>query len=389
MASIASSSSFLSGNSINYHHETASQESELLKRPVDLTDLPGQAAFLSLLKKLHVPILNKTTNSEVIAQHHYFVGAGRSYSVTEPLVPLGSGHSEDIDVDRNFDETFRSTRYVTKRIIPLPSHLASDRIQLAAITNEIRIMANKTLKEEGHIVKLLGVAWDEVPTFDRHWPRLLLEAADYGNFAEFIATHNESQKWDVKLELLLNILQGIKMLHFHQVTHCDLKLENVLIFRAHEDREHPFGVKYQAKICDFGFSVVMSDYEDGSIFSATLGTEPWNAPELTFGTPIAIEHLPMADVYSFALLFSRVMMHGGNPFTGLEKADIRRLKQDTSLAMFERVSSSIFNRVDYTEAQQLAIKKLLLVTLSNKPDERFPILAFGLELSFLGIAFRE
>ena len=331
---------------------------------------------------LKVPILEKGSNYRA-GQGQVFVGGGSSYNVSQSLFSLEDQHPDRVDIDQN---TLRSKKYVAKRIIPLPSHIAGDRIQLAAITNEVRILANETLKKLPHIVKLICAAWDEEPTWGRHWPRLLIEAADYGNLAEFMAGHDDSRKWEVKVELLLDIGGGLNVLHNHQVAHCDLKLENVLVFRSEEGREPPSRVKYQAKLCDFGFSVIMSDYKPKSTYSAILGTKPWNAPELAFGTPIDIELLPMADVYSLALLFSRVLMHGGNPFEGLDEDDIRRLKQDpTPMVVSKKVISSIFERLNYPELLQLLIERFLLVSLNNKPEERLPLRFLGMQLLFMGL----
>ncbi|KAK0749675.1 hypothetical protein B0T18DRAFT_407322 [Schizothecium vesticola] len=393
--SVDSSSLAISGECIlDYHYGTVSQESEIARRALSpkLDDLPGQAAFLSLLTRLRVPILNKSANSEG-GRDHQFVGVGRSFSVSRAAFALadGSPGSNPFNTGVKVDPSLQNKAYVVKRIKPLPSSVASDRVQLAAITNEVRILASETLKPVPSLVKLIGVAWDELPTLGRHWPRLLIEAADYGNLAEFMTTHGDSHSWDVKLEIALDILGGLQMLHHHRVAHCDLKLENVLVFRFDQDKEHPLGVKYQAKLCDFGFSVIMSDYEPRSTFSAVLGTEPWNAPELSFGTPIEIEHLPAADIYSFALLFARVLMHGGNPFDGLGRDEIRELKSESpsdSMAMCNRVNSAISDNFGYSEPQQHLIRLVLLLTLHEKPETRFDIPAIGRHL-FLGALFTD
>ena len=233
-----------------------------------------------------------------------------------------------------------------------------------------------------------------MPSRGRYWPRLLVEAADYGNLADFLAVSESASNWDVKIELVLDVLDGLQMLHNHKIAHCDLKLENVLVFRSDENPKNDPAVKYQVKLCDFGFSVIMSDYEEGVPFSARLGTEPWTAPELTFGTEIKIGNLPQADIYSFALLLSRVFMHGGSPFEGLAAEEIRDLKHpdprsDSDLAMYERIQPAIFSRVTYNEAQQALISKVLLKTLGQKPEDRFPSCLIKLELVPLRHQFRE
>ncbi|KAI0439048.1 kinase-like domain-containing protein [Xylaria telfairii] len=255
-------------------------------------------------------------------------------------------------------------RYVIKRIIPSPSNLTSDRVQLAAITNEVRILANETLKMAPGIVKLLGVAWDEFPT------------------AEFIADHDDATKWDVKVGLLHDLLRGLQVLHDHKVVHGDLKLENVLVFQR-EDPESMLETQYQAKLCDFGFSVITSDYP---AFTARLGTNPWAAPELTFRTAVKIEDLYAADTYSFGLLLAHVFMHGGNLFDPLEDEDILRLKKSAEvLNLAKTISSAIFRQVDYTPGQKAMIEKQLQTTLITNPGHRFPLNWLAIELKVYGL----
>jgi len=385
------------GNLFDHYYGAVSPEAEVLNRTVRANLLHGQAAFFSLVTRLNVPVLDRSANISG-GQDHVFVGAGRSYGVTQALTSLSNLHQSTIDLrvreSRDLENFLLSRRYVTKKIIALPSNIASDTQQLAAITNEVRILANETLKEADNLVKLLCIAWDELPTQGRYWPRLLIEAADYGNLAEFVATSESASRWDVKIELVLDVMGGLQMLHNHKVAHCDLKLENVLVFRSDKNPKKEYGVKYQAKLCDFGFSVITSDYDDGAPFSAKLGTEPWNAPELTFGTEIKIEDLHKADIYSFGLLFSRVFMHGGSPFEGLSLEEIRDLKRpdprpDSDLAMYEVIQPAIFSRVNYSDAQQAVISKVLLTTLRQQPEHRFPLRLIAPELIVLGHIFRE
>ncbi len=386
MASRVSESVFgsFSGSLADYQYAAASTDSELLNRPWTHHDPPGPAAFLGLLNRLGVPILGRSLNSSAV-EDQFFVGAGASYDVTRALRSLGDQHQGNSEVEQTISKELQFKKFVTKRIKPLPPHVASDSVQLAAVTNEVRILAHETLKNVPQMVKLICVAWDEVPTMGRYWPRLLIEAADYGNLAEFIAAHEDARVWQVKLALLIDVAGGVAMLHQHHVAHCDLKLENVLVFPA--EPNHAPGMQYQAKLCDFGFSVILSDYEPSSTFSAVLGTEPWNAPELTFAKPIKTEQLLAADAYSFALLLSRVMMHGGTPFEGLDQEDIRRLKQDA--AMTEQVGASIFSRVEYSEPQKVLIRKILLGTLSLEPQHRFPVHLVKASLLLHSLAFRK
>lgn len=376
--------SLSAGNLFDCYYENVS-EAELSKRTKMTKILDGQAAFFALLTRLDVPVLDGNSNLSG-GQDHLFVGLGASYRVTQAIFPLSASHSSTINTTTSdfgkLEAALKRRRYVTKRIVPNASSIMADGQHLAAIANEVRILAGKTLKESDFVVKLLCVAWDEIPTFGRHWPRLLLEAADYGNLGEFLSGPPDAKNWDVKLEIILNVMAGLKALHDHGVAHCDLKLENVLVFRAANKDSHPLKIDYQAKICDFGFSVIMTDYEEDATFSERLGTEPWSSPELSFATEIKIKDLPQSDIYSLGLLSSRIFMNGGNPFGELTREEIKALKchgDGNELSLHKTITKAIFSQVTYTKLQSALIEKLLLTTLGFLPEHRFPLHILGAE----------
>ena len=376
----------LGGNLFDYYYENVSDKAELSKRTKLTKVLDGQAAFFTLLTRLGVPVLDSNSNLSG-GQDHLFVGLGASYRVTQAIFPLPNEHSSTINRSTSafgkLDSALKIRRYVTKRIVPNASSGMADGQHLAAIANEVRILGGKTLKESDFLVKLLCVAWDEIPTFGRHWPRLLLEAADYGNLGEFLLSGPpDAKNWSVKLQIILDVMTGLKMLHNHGVVHCDLKLENVLVFRAANMDNHPLKIVYQAKICDFGFSVIMTDYEEDATFSERLGTEPWSSPELSYATEIKIKDLPQSDIYSFGLLSSRVFMNGGNPFGELTEEAIKALKCNeggNELLLHNTITKAIFSQVTYTDLQRALIEKLLLTTLGFLPEHRFPLHVLGAE----------
>ena len=383
------------GNLFDHYYENFSDKAELSKRTTKTKLLNGQAAFFTLIMRLGVPVLDKSSNLSG-GHDHMFVGQGASYRVSQTLFAVSGHHLSTINImqkdSAKFEAALRKRHYVTKRIVPNTSSTTTDGQHLAAIVNEVRILANKTLKESDNLVKLLCVAWDEIPTLGRHWPRLLLEAADYGDLGGFLSCSPDAKRWDVKVEVILDVMSGLQALHNHGVAHCDLKVENVLVFRAASEDNCPLKATYEAKICDFGFSVIMTDYEEDATFSEQLGTEPWSSPELTFATEIKIKDLPQSDIYSIGLLSSRVFMNGGNPFGDLTKEEIRALKshkEGNSLLLHNTITNAIFSQVTYTKDQSALIQKHLLTTLGPLPEHRFPLHLLGAELFIMGSALRE
>lgn len=384
----STSMSSLSGQA-DHFYPAVTPDDEVVNRPLQRNILQGQGAFFRLVTGLRVPVLGAARGSSQ-GVDHVSVGDGRSYGVSQAFFsPLENSTtiSRLLDAEQEIRTSLASRKVVAKRINISSASGVTDEQQLAAITNEVRILSNKTLNQGNYFVELVCVTWDSIPRQGRFWPRLLLEAADYGNLQEFLTLNTDTHTWNTKLSLALDVLTGLHMLHLHKIVHGDLKLENVLVFAEQDD--HPLGVKYRAKLCDFGFSIIMTDYES-TTFSAKLGTPPWNAPELAFGTEINLEDLPSSDTYSFGLLFVRVFMNGGNPFQGLSLTEINDLKQERDegdMRLFNTLKDTMLATVDYSEGQAAILQKAILVTTIFNPAHRFPLNLVGKELTLIGSLF--
>jgi serine/threonine protein kinase len=383
-------------NCVDQYYPEVSAQDEVLQRPNQTNNAIGQSSFFTLLLRLNVPILGRSRNRD--AQDFLFVGQGASYVVTQALAIVNrtkDGFLNEMQPGHSmFTEALRSKAFVMKRIVPIPSQAADDSRQLAAITNEVRILANESVRNAKCIVRLLGVAWDEIPTAGRYWPRLLIEVADYGTLGDFLANTTDAGKLDVKIELLLDVLDGLKSLHTEGLVHCDLKLENVLVFRSDADRQTESPFRYRAKLCDFGFAIIQRDYEGHSSFCARLGTEPWNAPELMGDTEVEIADLPKADIYSFGLLFSRVLLQGENPFKDISAEYIRELKRraddsDTELTTIKTIIYSTVSLEPLSDDEKAAIELILRFTLAQRPDDRFSIPNLATLLLYLEVQGRR
>jgi serine/threonine protein kinase len=325
-----SNASFQSSvNAIDEFYPEISGEAEVLNRPGQPLGHITQTEFLDLLLELDVPVLGKGRNRE--AQDMLFIGQGASYSVTQPLTLVNKMDTGLLNnkqpKQKELGKLRDSNAFVTKRILPLSSQALDDGHQLAAITNEVRILSNESVRQSRCIVSLLGVAWDENSTTSRCWPRLFIEAATHGTFGDFIATNVHSQHWQVKTTLLYNVLEGLASLHASGIVHCDLKLENILVFATDQESPEASQGSYQAKLCDFGFALVQADYDANATICARLGTEPWNAPELMGTMNAKVSKLAKADLYSFGLLFARILLNGKSPFGILGLGKIAEIKK--------------------------------------------------------------
>jgi serine/threonine protein kinase len=104
---------------------------------------------------------------------------------------------------------------------------------------------------------------------------------------------------------LLQIAEGLKSGHDFDVLHCDMKAENILLFKQ--------GAEWAPKIMDFGISITSGEAGTGK------GTPEYMAPELfAGGSPDK-----SSDVYSLGILFYYITC-GHLPFERASLTDDER-----------------------------------------------------------------
>lgn len=92
---------------------------------------------------------------------------------------------------------------------------------------------------------------------------LLYEYIDGLDLQEFTA-EGQSKGYFITMDMILEILEGMDMLHRHRIFHRDMKPENIMISRSGHVR-----------IIDFGMSCTFSD----CLLSPMMGTPTYMAPE--------------------------------------------------------------------------------------------------------------
>ena len=137
------------------------------------------------------------------------------------------------------------------------------------------------------------------------------------------------------------IAAGMARLHEQNIIHRDLKPMNVLMDQ-----------NFFPKICDFGVSRILEDFES-SMITHKIGTPAWMAPEL-FGSS---DYTNKADVYSYAIILWQ-METGKLPFRGMNPAKI----METIYAKQERPP--------LPPLASLSIKKLIQLCWSQEPSDR-------------------
>src|SRR5436190_13380910 len=178
-------------------------------------------------------------------------------------------------------------------------------VRLAAVSLEMRILAHEPIRKHPNIVTLLAFMWEKEPdAFDRRWPILIMEDADCGTLAD-LDELDVSPLTDLRnaMSIAADIASGLATLHACGIVHGDLKAQNVLIFEQDDGT-------FLAKLSDFGLASVIPDLEASGV-CLTAGvqlpgfTKPWEAPEAYSTIPLG--NLPKIDVFSFGLLFCRLV----------------------------------------------------------------------------------
>jgi serine/threonine protein kinase/ABC-type branched-subunit amino acid transport system substrate-binding protein len=124
---------------------------------------------------------------------------------------------------------------------------------------------------------------------------MVLEYIDGQTLADIIASQ-EKISLSVVTELMLQVLDALACAHEQGVVHRDLKPANIMIMRT--------GVRYNAKILDFGISSIVDSARDASYQTLTsmeevFGTAPYMAPEQVCKVAVTEQ----TDIYAWGLIF--------------------------------------------------------------------------------------
>ena len=137
---------------------------------------------------------------------------------------------------------------VAAKIMRLPLEKSKEekenfRRRVFCLIKDLEVMRHPPLAKHPNILGLLGYGWNL--SEDSALPFLVTEYAKLGTLRDFLQKVPTSIV--TKLRLCGNIASGLHAMHLCGVSHGDLKLENILIFREAHDSDRT--VKdYSAKV---------------------------------------------------------------------------------------------------------------------------------------------
>ncbi|KAH8655982.1 ankyrin repeat-containing domain protein [Tricladium varicosporioides] len=221
---------------------------------------------------------------------------------------LGEGSTYDV-YKCEFDSGIIGAVKRAKEFLPIASDDEPHEMELQTMNTmltEMGVLSHPPLKEHPNLIRLLGYGWEYLDF--GFCPFIVLEFANLGTLDEFLISRADKLSEADKLEICMDLLSGIEALHSCDITHGDIKLENILV-TANDANPKGFTIK----IADFSHCVVDSDEDEDKWI---LGTPLLAAPDVrdTIPSHFPLEQRKSCDIFSFGLTAWDCIKNGGGYF---------------------------------------------------------------------------
>ncbi|EXX74381.1 Rad53p [Rhizophagus irregularis DAOM 197198w] len=159
--------------------------------------------------------------------------------------------------------------------------------------NEINAYSAYSNQDFSSILKLYGISQNP----DTEEYIIVLEYAEGGNFNDYLYRNYKIFNWLNKIQILIDIIKGLKEIHQKQMVHRDFHIGNILFKHT----------KYNNTcISDMGLCGEIGNIDETKIY----GVMPYVAPEILRGNP----YTQAADIYSFGMIMYFIAT-GRQPFS--------------------------------------------------------------------------
>lgn len=332
----------------------------------------GYAEFIRQMIRHNVQILGDA--AAIISQDLLGdIGQGGTFVVrTGKLRRAITGSKSRPFILKSSTEALNKRHPIATEVVPQGMHIVSKHVNferlkhkgvrssefLRSLETEAVILSHPIIRGIQSFPSLIGIGV-EISPYDtgespQTYPFLIMELGRQGNFEELLrdmwhrilqswaqiarlgrtANNSDFDKvvdnlrlplgWSWKLDAAQQISEALRVLHYHGVVHGDVKMANTLCINHGSNisvGELPDGWRRMinwkhgvamAQLGDFGSSIFLSEIPEGHKVRLTSHSPPWNAPETS--REIVRSDLVKTDIYSFGLLFARIMMLGDNPF---------------------------------------------------------------------------
>jgi len=150
---------------------------------------------------------------------------------------------------------------------------------------EVQVIA---LTHHRNLVGLLGFCNEQSHRL------LVYEKMEKGTLSNFLFDEGDKPSWESRVRIVVEIARGLLYLHEecdHQIIHCDIKPQNVLL-----------DSNYTAKISDFGLAKLLMKDKTRTNTNAR-GTVGYMAPEWLKNAPVTAK----VDIYSFGVVLLEII----------------------------------------------------------------------------------
>lgn len=181
--------------------------------------------------------------------------------------------------------------------------------QLRSAKQEIDRLCHERYKGHRNIVRLRGWGlcldtFEATTALNTRIPLLILERATC-DLGDFLASSNyNNTSYEMLAKICVDVGTGLGVLHRGDVTHGDMKPENVLLFA--EESSDPMKPTWTAKLCDFGCAQTKETTSNKSEEEDYYGTYGWRPPEALLDHRFSFEELKCCDVFVYGLIVWRV-----------------------------------------------------------------------------------
>ncbi len=168
---------------------------------------------------------------------------------------------------------------------------------LKEVENTVRLPSGNN-----NIVKNFDIFMGDVLSADEHaW--IINEYCEFGDLNAFFKDSQEPISSMIKLDIGVQISNGLAFLHEHKIVHRDIKPENILVQRVYSD-------VCQVKMADYGLSKFLDPNADTSKMYTNVGTRAFKAPEFWNRSPDGIvEYHKSVDIFSTGLTLLAMVQH--------------------------------------------------------------------------------
>ncbi|KAL9075020.1 MAG: hypothetical protein Q9161_001951 [Pseudevernia consocians] len=265
------------------------------------------------------------------------------------------------------------TEFAFKRFT-FPGSEEPDEAQIIrAAMIEILALSHPALRDHQNILKLHGVCW-EISSENLFRPVLVVEKTSLGDLGRFMSEHGSAVDGNTRVEMCVDVIRAVAILHINDIIHGDIKPQNFLVFQEETG-------EYYLKLGDFGFSSLASSVNEDTKIALPISW-PWSAPELSnkqYG--LSLLAAKRTDVYSVGLVCWWLMLgekhldDSQNPWSESYEW-ISVLKDSNELMVYAR--SKIDELEDVDQEMRSNLLKLFQFTTMSLSDERIPRLTIFL-----------